>query len=174
MRNTIIVTILWMLSGCVSHENSLHITVIEGSPKRIVKENEMHQKQHYNTYNDNAERLIPAIKILSKEHNSLKLSIQGNISSAGLSINKVKKVRLEEGKLVENRITLKYIVEIEKIPGKESANIRGYNYEQAVNYNLSKGVQYVKVQLYENYTESHFAERQTLVFEETFNITEST
>ncbi|WP_333864042.1 hypothetical protein [Sphingobacterium sp.] len=174
MRNTIIVTVLWMLSGCISHENSLHITVIEGTPKRIVKENEMQQKQYYNTYSDNAERLIPTIRILSKEHNSLKLSIQGNISSAGLSINKVRKLRLEEGTLEENRITLKYIVEIEKIPGKESANIRGYNYGQTVNYSLSKGVKYVKVQLYENYTGSHLAERQTLVFEETFNITEST
>lgn len=173
MRNMIIVTILWMLSGCISHENSLHITVIEGIPKRIVKKNELHQKQHYNTYSDNAERLIPAIRVLSKEHNRLKLRIQGNISSAGLSINKVRKVRLEEGESGENRITLKYIVEIEKIPGKESAKIRGFNYEQAVNYDLSKGVQYVKVRLYENYTGSHFAERHTLVFEETFKITES-
>lgn len=161
MKNTAIITILCMLFGCTSHKKSLHITVIDGKPKRIIKE-----KQHYNTYNENIERLIPSIEIISKNKNNLKLSIQGNISSSGLSINKVKRIYFKESKLEQETITLKYIVEIQRIAGKENVSIRGYNYEQQMIYKIPKGTKHIKLELYEDYVGNRFKENSKLVFED--------
>jgi len=63
--------------------------------------------------------LTPAITLLSTDLNRLKFHIESNISSAGLNINKVRKIRFEEGKVNGESITLKYIVEIQKIAGKK-------------------------------------------------------
>ena len=152
MRNRTILAIIWVLAGygCVSPEKSLYVTKIEAKPKRINQETEMCQKQ-YHSYNDYTERLDPVIKIVSKEQNRLKIRIEGNISSAGLSMNRMRRIRLEEGKWQGDCITLKYMAEIKKIPGKEIAGIHGYNYTQELSYKLPKGIKHVKLELYESH-----------------------
>lgn len=167
MKYTAFISILLLLSGCTSSEKALHITTIEARPKGIAKE-----KQRINTYNETTQRLVPTIQVLSKRGNSLQLSIRGNVSSSGLHSNKIRKIRLEKGKLEDGRITLKFVVDINKIAGKESASIRGYNYEQNISYKIPKGTRYAQLQLYENYAGNRITEHPTLVFEKTLKFTE--
>src|SRR5690606_25407665 len=84
------------------------------------------------------------------ENDKLTFLLQGNISSGGHSINKVRRIRLEKVLQEGNSVRLKYYVEIKYIPGKEGANVRGYNYSQEETYNIPEGIQSVYVEMYED------------------------
>ena len=104
------------------------------------------------TYIPITKRLEPEIILKNKYKNKLTLSLQGNISSGGHSINRVKKIRFEKGVQSGDTLMLKYFVEIKLISGKEGANLRGYNYTKQETYKVPKGVKVIHIELFEDYT----------------------
>lgn len=116
-------------------------------------------------------RLDPRIVLESNSGNKLIFQLQGNVSSGGRSINKVQKIRSEKPERIEQTITLKYFVEIKNIPGKEGANVLGYNYNKEVTYKIPDGVKRIQVELYENRLNSGSTKhpKLKLVAQETFN-----
>ncbi|MFD2556069.1 hypothetical protein ACFSQW_16875 [Sphingobacterium tabacisoli] len=164
-----------MLASCKIQDQKLQISPIYAKPKKLIKSSSEDGKAHLATsLQEVTERLQPLIATVSPENGKLELSIQGNISSAGLSVKKVRKIRFEETELEENFITLRYIVEIRKTPGKESADVRGYNYTQGIRYQVPKGTKQVKLELYENHVGDRFVKSPILVFEKTLNYIEIT
>ncbi|WP_413531945.1 hypothetical protein [Empedobacter brevis] len=131
-----------------STQNKLKIETIIETPSRITSQNTEARK---NNPKSNTKRLEHAIFIKNKSNKNLALKLQGNISSGGLSIYNVRKIHLEEGQKIGNSMTLKYNVEILNIPGKESANVKGYNYSKEEYYKIPKDVEIIKVELYEDY-----------------------
>lgn len=169
MRNIVLASVFLTLNSCKTQDQKLQISPIYAEPKKLINASSEDGKEYLITsLTEVTQRLQALIAIVSQNKEKLKLHIQGNISSAGLSIQKVRKIRFEETKLEDNSISLKYMVEIKKIPGKESANIRGYNYEQEMNYEIPKGVKYIKLELYEDYIGNHVTEHPKLVFEKNF------
>lgn len=166
MRNIVLASVFLTLVSCKTQDQKLQISPIYAEPKKLITASSEDGKEYLITsLTEVTQRLQPLIAIVSQNKEKLKLHIQGNISSAGLSIQKIRKIRFEETKSEEDSITLKYMVEIKKIPGKESANIRGYNYEQEMNYEIPKGIKYVKLELYEDYAGNRVTEHPKLVFE---------
>lgn len=104
----------------------------------------------YTTNKEVTERLKPVIFMLSKNAETLQFRIQGNISSGGHTINKLRKLRLEKGKQNGNTITLKYYIEIKKISGKESVYVLGYNYTKDETYKIPNDVKVIRIELYED------------------------
>lgn len=100
------------------------------------------------------------ISVQKKENNTLTFLLQGNIRSAGHSINRVKRIRFESAEQEGDKLTLKYYVEIKHIPGKEGGNVRGYNYTKVENYTLPKAVKQVYIELYEHRINLHSASKQ--------------
>ena len=86
------------------------------------------------------------ISVQKKENNTLTFLLQGNIRSAGHSINRVKRIRFESAEQEGDKLTLKYYVEIKHIPGKD--------------YTLPKAVKQVYIELYEHRINLHSASKQ--------------
>lgn len=123
------------------------------------------------TYIPITKRLEPEIILKKKDNNKFTFSIQGNISTGGHAINRVKKIRIEKGVQSGDTLTLKYFVEIKQIPGKESANVRGYNYTKQETYNIPKDVKVINIELYEDHTLkgiNYKKEKLKLVAQQTF------
>ena len=93
-------------------------------------------------------RLNAEIDVLSENTNSINYQLRGNISSRGHSIRKISKIRLEKEQFGDT-LLLKHFVEIKRIPGKESANIHGYNYTKKETVKIPKGVKIVIIDMYE-------------------------
>lgn len=163
---------LLLFVGCKTNAQKLTISPIYAEHKRIDAETESNKPYQRSGYEEITPRYSPAIALIDKKKNSLKFRIQGNISSAGLRIAKVRKIRFEE----ENNgdvLSLKYTVEIQKIPGKEGSLIRGYNYEKEVDYSLPVGFKTVKVALYEERRSNEVVEPPKLVFEDVLDFVET-
>ena len=93
-------------------------------------------------------RLDPMIVMQAQNENKLTFLLQGSISSGGLSINNVKKIRFEKEVQSGDTLTLKYIVEIKRIPGKESANVAGYNFTKEESYKIPEDAKIIRIELY--------------------------
>ena len=107
--------------------------------------------------------------LLSKNTETLKFRIQGNISSGGHTINKIRKIRFEKGEQNGNCITLRYYTEIEKIPGKENANVLGYNYAKEETYIIPHDIKIIRIELYENRINDTSDKNPKLIAQQTFN-----
>ena len=152
MKYLMILVSIFALFGCQTKAQTLEITTIHIEPKRVTQEVPETGKQHtYTTYQEVTERSVPAVSLVSKEDNVLRFRIQGNISSRGLQIRKVSKIRFEQGEQLGNGITLKYYVNIKHIPGKEGATIAGYNYSKEEKYKIPHDVKVVHVEVYEEH-----------------------
>lgn len=104
-----------ILFGCEANAQKLNITTIYSEPNRVTREvPETGGKHTYTTRKEVTERLNPMIVMTSKNAETLKFRIQGNISSGGLNINKIRKIRLEEAAQNGNSMTLRYYVEVKK------------------------------------------------------------
>lgn len=86
--------------------------------------------------------------------------MQGNIYSGGHNIRQVRKIRFEKGDDAGDSLILRYYVEVRKIPGKENANVAGYNYSKDISYRIPKDVKMIKVELYEERQEQESKPRQ--------------
>ena len=170
---------LWYLLMCIpflncSAQRKLNIETILAETSRITQEDpETGKTIQRTTLSVVTNVLEPMIKLQSEENGELTFLLQGNISSGGHSINKVRRIRLEKEPQQGNSIKLKYNVEIKHIPGKEGANVRGYNYSQQETYHVPKGVQSVYVEMYEDRINKKAGSKQPdlkLVAEQVFEL----
>ncbi|QQT25550.1 hypothetical protein [Sphingobacterium spiritivorum] len=170
MKYFIILTSLWVVLSSNASAQKLKVTTIYTEPNRVTKEiPETGAVQHYTTRKEIAERLNPTILLISKKEKTVKFRIQGNISSGGHNIHQVSKIRLEKGEEKGNILTLKCFVEIKKIPGKESADIAGYNYTKDETCKIPDDVKAIKMELYEERITDPSGRTPKLIAEQTFN-----
>lgn len=169
VKDFMILTSFLTLFGCKTDAQKLQISTIYTEPARVTREVPGTDSTHtFATQKEIVERLDPRISMLFKNTESLQFRIQGNISSGGHSINQIRKIRFEKGAQVGNSITLRYFVEIKKKPGKESANVRGYNYVKDENYQIPKDVKIINVELYEHHINTSET-KPKLIAQQTFN-----
>ncbi|MCL1637216.1 hypothetical protein OZ664_06015 [Elizabethkingia sp. HX WHF] len=158
------------LFSCETNAQKLNITTIYSEPNRVTREvPETGGKHTYTTRKEATERLNPMIFMISKNAEILKFRIQGNISSGGLNINKIRKIRFEKGEHKGNSITLRYYAEVKKIPGKEGSDVVGYNYTKDETYKIPGDVKIIKIELYEDRIKDTFGTTPKLIAEKTFN-----
>lgn len=157
-----------------SAQQKLNIETILAEPSRITQEDpETGKTIQRTTLSVVTNVLKPMIKLQSKTNDKITFLLQGNISSSGHSINKVRRIRLEKVQQESNSVWLKYYVEIKYIPGKEGANVRGYNYSQEETYHIPEGVQSVYVEMYEDRINKKAGSKQPdlkLVAEQVFEL----
>lgn len=157
-----------------SAQRKLNIETILAEPSRITQEDpETGKTIQRTTLNVVTDVLKPMIKLQSEANDKITFLLQGNVSSSGHSINKVRRIRLEKVQQESNSVRLKYYVEIKYIPGKEGANVRGYNYSQQETYHIPKGVQSVYVEMYEDRINKKAGSKQPdlkLVAEQVFEL----
>lgn len=170
MKHFVILTSLFALLGCKGNAQKLQVIAIYAEPNRVTKEIPETGKSHtYTTHKAITERLNPKIVMLSKNAEELQFQIQGNISSGGHTIHQVRKIRFEKGEQSGNTITLKYYVEIKKKPGKESANVEGYNYIQDEIYKIPGDIKIIRIELYEERINTPLYTKPKLIAQQTFN-----
>ena len=158
------------LFGCKSNVQKLQISTIYAEPKRVTREVPETSATHtFTTQKEATERLNPLVFLLSKNTETLRFGIQGNISSGGHTVNKIRKIRFEKGEQNGNSITLRYYTEIEKIPGKESANVLGYNYAKEETYIIPHDIKIIRIELYENRINDTSDKSPKLIAQQTFN-----
>jgi hypothetical protein len=142
--------ILFSFLSCFA-QKKLKIETIISKTTTVTRVNPETGKQYTTSkFVEVTERFHPSINIKTEENNALSILLEGNITSAGLSCNRIKKIRYVKGKPLGDTITLKYYVEIKNIPGKESAGVNGYNYRKLISYKIPKDIKVVKVELYED------------------------
>lgn len=160
-----------ILFGCEANAQKLNVTTIYSEPNRVTREVlETGGKHTYTTRKEVTERLNPMIVMTSKNAEILKFRIQGNISSGGLNINQVRKIRLEKVAQNGKSMTLKYYVEVKKIPGKEGSDVMGYNYTKDETYKIPNDVKIIKIELYENQIKDTSATTPKLIAKQTFDL----
>lgn len=158
------------LFGCKTDAQKLNVSPIFSEPKYATKEIPETGKTHkYTTLREVTERLDPIIFMLSRNDKTLKFRIQGNISSGGHTIYQVRKIRFEKGEQNGNSITLRYFAEIKKIPGKESADVKGYNYSKDETYTIPKDVKVINIELYEDRINDPSDPKSKIIAQKTFN-----
>lgn len=170
MKYFVILTSFLALLGCKSNVQKLQISNIYAKPKRVSREIPGTATTHtYTTQMEVTERFVPLIYMLSKNAEVLKFRIQGNISSSGHAINQIRKIRFEKGENKGNSIKLRYYVEIKKYPGKESADVKGYNFIKDEIYIIPNDVKLIHIELYEDHINDTSAKNPKLIAEQTFN-----
>ncbi|WP_311316621.1 hypothetical protein, partial [Elizabethkingia anophelis] len=171
VKQLMILASFLILFGCEANAQKLNVTTVYSEPNRVTREfPETGGKHTYTTRKEVTERLNPMIVMTSKNAETLKFRIQGNISSGGLNINKIRKIRLEEAAQNGNSLTLRYYVEVKKIPGKESSDVVGYNYTKDEIYKIPNDVKIIKIELYENQIKDTSATTPKLIAEQTFDL----
>ncbi|WP_407488173.1 hypothetical protein [Elizabethkingia anophelis] len=171
MKQLMILASFLILFGCEANAQKLNVTTIYSEPNRVTREvPETSGKHTYTTRKEVTERLNPMIVMTSKNAEILKFRIQGNISSGGLNINKIRKTRLEKVTQNGNSMTLRYYVEIKKIPGKEGSDVVGYNYTKDETYKIPNDVKIIKIELYENQIKDTSATTPKLIAKQTFDL----
>ncbi|AZA80125.1 hypothetical protein EG347_01960 [Chryseobacterium sp. G0186] len=157
------------LFGCKTDAQKLKVSTIYTQPQRVTREIPGTDSIHtFTTRRVVTDRLSTGIFILSKNDETLQFRIQGNISSSGHSIHQVRKIRFEKGEQNGNSITLKYYVVIKKKPGKESANVQGYNYVKDEVYTIPNDIKLIKVELYEERMNDRSETNLKLITQQTF------
>lgn len=170
MKHFVILTSLFAVLSCKGNAQKLQVTAIYTEPKRVIKEiSEAGVAHAYTTHKEITERLDPKVFMLSKNAETLKFRIQGNISSDGHTINQVRKIRFEKGEQNGNTITLRYYTEVKRSPGKESANVRGYNYTKDEVYRIPADVKIIKIELYEEHINDLSDTKPKLTAQQIFN-----
>lgn len=170
MKHFVILTSLFALLGCKGNAQKLQVTPIYSELKRVTKEiPETGTSYTYGTHKAATERLHPKIVMLTKNAEELEFRIQGNISSGGHTIYQVRKIRFEKGEQSGNTITLRYYIEIKRIPGKESANVQGYNYTKNEVYKIPRDIKVIKAELYEERINDPSDTKPKLIAQQTFN-----
>lgn len=167
------ILLLFPILNCTA-QHKLKIETILSEPIRVSKENPETGRTYQATrLVAKTTRLASTISLESKNANNCTFLLQGNISSAGHAINRVQKIRFEKGDQVGDNLTLKYYVEIKHLPGKESANVLGYNYAKIEKYTVPKDVKTIHIELYEDRINKRPASKQPklkLVAQQTYEL----
>lgn len=170
MKQALILISFVAFAGCKINTQRLQISAIQTEPKRVAKENpETGTTYTFTSRSEIIERLTPQIFMLSKTAETLKFRLQGNVHSSGHTINQVRKIRFEKGEQYGNTITLRYFVEIKRIPGKEKADVRGYNYTKDETYKIPNDVKLIKIELYEDRINESSVTNPALIAQHNFN-----
>ena len=144
-----------------SAQRKLNIETIHAQPSRITQEDPQTGRTIQRTTSRRVTAVLePMIKLQRKEDGKVTFLRQGNITSGGHTIYRVKKIRLEKEQQEANSMTLRYYVEIKYIAGKEGAHVHGYNYSQEETYSLPRGVQSVHIEMYEDRTHKKAGSKQ--------------
>jgi len=170
MKYLMILTSFLTLLGCKTNAQKLQIFSIYAEPRQATREVPETGKVHtYTTRMEITERLNPMIFMISKNRETLKFRIQGNISSSGHRIQQVRKIRIEKGEKNGHSITLRYYVEVKRKSGKESADVLGYNYSKDETYKIPDAIKIIRIELYEDRINDTSAKNPKLIAERTFN-----
>lgn len=169
VKQVIILISFLTLVACNVNTKKLQIATIYAEPKRVSKKNLETGVSQITTHQSISERFKPQIYMISKNHQSLKFRIQGNIHSSGHQKNEIEKIRSGKAERYGDTITLRYFVEVKRSPGKENANVRGYNYTTDEIYKIPNAVKRVKIELYEDRMNFPIDTRRKLVAQQTFN-----
>ena len=151
MKKYIFMLSILSFFGCKTNEiltNKLVVTTITIKPERVEVKDENGQVRSRNTYVDEIERLKPEIIILDTKNRQLKYKIQGNITSRGLSIRRVKTIQSEQW-IEGSTLVIKQTVMVKRISGKEGAQVSGYNYQQENLVKIPENIHTVKIELHE-------------------------
>ncbi|UDQ52647.1 MULTISPECIES: hypothetical protein [Chryseobacterium] len=170
MKNLLILTSLLALPGCTADTQKLKVSPVYTELQRVAKEIPETGKTHtYTTRKEVTERLNPVIIMHSKNDKTLAFRIQGNISSDGHVINQIRKIRSKKGEQNGNTVTLRYYAEIKKIPGKESADVVGYNYIKDEIYKVPDDIKIIKIELYEGHSNNSSDIKPKMIAQQTYN-----
>lgn len=170
MKQILVLISFVAFAGCKINTQKLQISAIQTVPKRVAKENsETGTTYTFTSRNEITERFAPQIFMLSKTVETLEFRIQGNINSSGHTMSQVRKIRFEKGEQYGNTITLRYFVEIKKIPGKENEDVRGYNYTKDEKYKIPNDVKLIQIELYEDRLNDTSVINPVLIAQHTFN-----
>ncbi|MCA5005085.1 hypothetical protein [Sphingobacterium bovistauri] len=113
------------------------------------------------------EKLDPKIWNIEQFNNKIAYNIRGHITSAGHSINRIKKIKTKK-EIIDNTLYIIHYVLIKNNPGKENANIMGYNYVQTYTHKITQDIKKVKIELrHQLLAKEH---TNTLMTEENINI----
>lgn len=162
MKHVLLLTSLFGLLGCSAEaQKKLEIEPVFVQRHQVSREIPETGGIHtYTTGREVTERLAPQIVRLDSAGGKLRFRLQGNIYSGGHNIRQVRKIRFEKGDDAGDSLILRYYVEVRKIPGKENANVAGYNYSKDISYRIPKDVKRIKVELYEERQEQGSKPRQ--------------
>lgn len=151
MKNRIFIMFsLLSLFGCKISDRKLHIETVLGEYVKASRTAENGAHIRYNKRITKTPLLEPKIDDIQKVDNKLAYNIQGHINAGGRTIYRIKNIRTD--KIVQNdTLFIKHYVEIKTIPGKEGANVMGYNYSQKFNQKVQSGIKKVKIELYLHY-----------------------
>lgn len=150
-------------------QNSLQIEMIIG---KSITACELTEKGAYVSYKKvipTPEILLPEIIIFSQDSEKITYQIKGNISSKGLSINKVKTIRIEQ-EIIDGVLILKHYTEIVGIAGKAGNDVLGFNYTKNEMLTLPKEVNKIKFELYHEYSKQRTLKPTTLEFQKEISI----
>lgn len=148
--NYFAIMIFFSFLSC-SCQNKLETAPIYTNWSREVSYNSTNGDAIYSTKNVLiTPRLPTGITVFSITSNTLKYQMHGAIGWGGHSIQKVRRIRTEQEQKGDT-LLVKHYVEIKRIPGKESANIRGYNFTKNETIRLSDTVKIVSIELYKEF-----------------------
>lgn len=151
MKKYIFMISILSFFGCKTSEslnNKLEVTTITTKPERVEVKDENGHVRSRNTYVDEIERLKPEIIILDTKNRQFKYKIQGNITSRGLSIRRVKTIQSEQ-RIEGSTLVIKQTVMVKSISGKEGAQVAGYNYQQENVAKIPESINTIKIELHE-------------------------
>lgn len=134
--------------GC-SSPNSLQVeTVYSQVVTKPKGENTSGQNRFKPTFKASVAILEPKIVVVSSQDNQIRYEIQSSIASSGLSIQKVRNIALEK-QIVGDTLIVNHIAHVVLKPGKESANILGYNYRKEQMIDLPSNIKQIQISLLE-------------------------
>ena len=157
------------LLGCSAQK--IKTEAILATPIPVSIQNKDNGRHTYKTaWETKTVVLEPQITLAQIDKNKATFQLQGNIRSGGHAINQVGKIRLAQNDKTETAVTLKYYVEIKRIPGKESANVIGYNYTSLETYKIPNGINIINVELYEDRINTYETNPPRKIKAEVFNL----
>lgn len=99
-----------------------------------------------------------AIQLDRASAQQLHYTVQGHYGSSGLSVVKFRGIRTEQ-QTAGTQLTVQHTVQLERIGGKESASIRGYNYQQAQMLEVPSHIQSIRIVLTQQYRAASATQR---------------
>lgn len=164
MKLKLFISIIFCSLCGTNAQNSLQTEMIIGKSITACKLTEKGAYVRYKKVIPTSEVLLPEINMVSQDAKKINYQIKGNISSKGLSANKVKTIRIEQ-EIIDGFLVLKHYVEIVGIAGKEGNDVLGYNYTKNEMLSLPKEVKNIKLELYHEYSKQRTPKPTTLAFQ---------
>lgn len=163
MNRIMIIFSILSLFSCKIADNKLRIETVMGQYIKASKTTENGAHVRYTTRKLAKPLVEPKIDSITLIKNELAYTIQGHINSGGHTIAQVANIRTKK-EFQNDTVFIIHYVEIKNKPGKEGANIMGYNYSQRFQHNLKSGIRKVNIELIHHYVSRN--ERRLLTTEQ--------